>query len=87
MYYIFRSLLILSFLAVGLVPSDGSYLSAADITTALTHNLSTVDVYTNNWGSQMRYGFNPIHSLTAAAIKHGVTNVSCFNLTFRRVFL
>ncbi|KAL3872311.1 hypothetical protein ACJMK2_040244 [Sinanodonta woodiana] len=40
--------------------------------TALSHEQSTIDIYTNSWGSEDGHGFNSIRTYTYAAIEQGI---------------
>lgn len=61
-------------LAVGLLPDNSASLSMANQVSALTHNLSTVDIYTNSWADDMATGFTEVNPLLVTALQHGVTN-------------
>ena len=63
--------------AVGLLGvSGGVFLTDLQIALALSHHGSTVDIYTNSWGVDHRYGFLTMGSLTKAAIDYNIANVS-----------
>ncbi|XP_071160494.1 furin-like [Mytilus edulis] len=49
-------------------------ISDSDEAQALTHYISTVDIYSNSWGPDDGTGFNAPKSITKAALKNGVNN-------------
>ena len=63
--------------AVGLLGQTGGvYLTDQQQASALAHNGATVDIYCNSWGSDHRYSFISMGSLTKQVIEFNIANVS-----------